>query len=131
MTKKNRSFLTSFAFWSLFALVSGLALGVWGFFSESPAIHALSLFVRPFGELWLKALQLIVVPLIVFQLLSALTGGGNGGGLGRTGGRAFGGIALFSAAVLLVSLALATPLSDCIPPHQRPSKRSEVLYPSR
>ncbi len=110
MNSSNRPFPTSPTSWSLVALLSGLVLGITGYLSGSPAIQGLSLLVQPLGVVWLRALQLIVIPLIVFQLLTALTAGDNGGGLGRNGAWAFVGITVGSVAVMLASLGLALPV---------------------
>lgn len=110
MNKKATSLLTSFAFWSLAALVLGLGLGTWGYLTESIAIHWLASFVQPLGSLWLRSLQLVVLPLVVFQLLTVLTGGGEDDGLGRKGARALVAVTLGSGAVMLVALVLAWPV---------------------
>jgi len=107
---RKRPFYRSFAFWSLAALIFGLGLGIWGYLSGSSVIEGFGRLVQPVGALWLRSLQLIVVPLVVLQLLTVLTGGGEGEGLGRTGARTVVAIAAGSLAVMVLSLALAAPV---------------------
>lgn len=110
MSTTARSILTSLAFWSIAALAAGLGLGIWGYATESSAIHGLAALVQPVGGLWLRALRLVVLPLVVFQLLTALTGNGDDPEFGRVGGKALLVITLGSVAVTLGALALAWPV---------------------
>jgi Na+/H+-dicarboxylate symporter len=87
-----------------------MGLGIWGYTTENGWIEQVATFVQPLGVLWLRALRLVVLPLVVLQLLTALTGQGDGSGIGRIGGRALVFILLGSVAIMLVSLALAFPL---------------------
>jgi Na+/H+-dicarboxylate symporter len=105
-----RSIFTSFAFWSLAALFAGLGLGILGYTTENGLVEQLAALVQPLGALWLRALRLVVLPLVVLQLLTALTGQKDGSGIGRIGGRALVFIVLGSVSIMLVSLALALPL---------------------
>jgi Na+/H+-dicarboxylate symporter len=90
-------------FWSLVALVAGLGLGLYGYEAGSPGIAALARAVQPLGGIWLNALQMAVVPLVVMQLLTAISGNGNGATVGQAG-RSF----VVLVVVLLSALAVAS-----------------------
>ena len=105
-----RSLLSSFSFWSLAALAGGLTLGLLGFLTGSPAIERMSGLLQPLGATWLRALQLVILPLVILQLLTVLTGNGKEGGLGRIGARTIGAVAAASVVVMVVALALAGPV---------------------
>ena len=128
-----RSLLSSFSFWSLAALAGGLAVGLLGFLTGSPAIERMSVLLQPLGALWLRALQLVILPVVILQLLTVLTGNGREGGLGSIGARAFGVVAAASVVVMVVSLALAGPvvrLYDVSPERVETIRSSAALEPS-
>jgi proton glutamate symport protein len=94
---------------SLVALAAGLSLGLVGHATESPLLRGLGDAVRPIGNLWIAALQMLVVPLMVAYTLSAIVSARRKGAVGTLTGRA---VLLFTgmlAAGALFSLAL-TPL---------------------
>ena len=72
----------------------GLALGMLGHASGAPAFRAVERVLTPVGAAWLAALQFLLLPLILSQLVAAITGAGGGAGreVGKLGFRA---IALF------------------------------------
>lgn len=78
----------SLATWALLALVCGLALGMVGHAWNAPFFGHLETIVKPVGAIWLAALQFTLLPLIAGQLLSAITGAGEGAAVGRLGVRA-------------------------------------------
>jgi proton glutamate symport protein len=86
-------------------------LGVLGHVSGAAWFRDVERFVTPVGALWLAALQMLLLPLIVSQLLSAITGAGGGAGreIGRLGLRT---ILLF---VLMLFVAGALTLVLCEP----------------
>ncbi len=79
---RGRVFGVRLALASLAALAVGIGLGVAGV--NVPALQTAATFVEPFGRLWLRALQMTVIPLVVTQLLQALIrpDGARVGGLG-------------------------------------------------
>lgn len=77
----------------MLALVAGLSLGMLGHASGAAAFGVIERVLSPVGAVWLAALQLLLLPLILSQLLAAVTGsGGAGREVGRLGFQA---IALF------------------------------------
>ncbi|MGZ5447765.1 MAG: dicarboxylate/amino acid:cation symporter [Thermoanaerobaculia bacterium] len=78
----------SLSTWALLALVCGLALGMLGHGWNAPFFGHLETIVKPFGTIWMAALQFVLLPLIAGQLLSAITGAAEGARVGRLGLRA-------------------------------------------
>lgn len=116
----------SLATWSLFALVAGLALGLLGHATAAPGFRTVERFITPAGSLWIAALQMLVLPLVVSQLLAAIAGAGAAkeGGIARLGGRT---LVLFIAMLLgagLLTLPIVTPLVAIYEPD--PALRSSV-----
>lgn len=110
MKAKARKFAGAFTIWSLVALALGLLLGLIGHASDSAALPMLARAVRPLGDLWMAALQMTVLPLVVFQLLAAIVGTRAGESMGALGARA---MLLFIAMALaagLVTVFLAPPV---------------------
>lgn len=82
----------SFTILSLAALSTGLVLGMLGQRTGSSAIAGLAAALEPFGDIWVAALQLLVLPLVIVHVLAAVVGAGEGESVGALGGRA---LALF------------------------------------
>jgi proton glutamate symport protein len=89
--------------WSLAALAAGLTLGLIGHFSGAPAFATLETLLQPLGALFIAALRLVVLPLVVTQLLAAITGTQAEERIGILGVRA---IVLF--VIMLVAAGLLT-----------------------
>ena len=111
MTEKigeSHSQSLSRAGWTLVALGAGLLLGVLLHGSSNSAVAGLASAAGIAGQLWVSALQLIVVPLVVTQTLLAVAGLRSVGSIGALGGRTF---LLFVGLLVAAGLfaALATP----------------------
>ncbi len=91
-------FSPSLAKWSLAALAVGLGLGLLGQATRAPFLWALSGAVAPLGTIWINALQMVVIPLVVTQLLAALVRPEGDSSVGRLGGHTLG---LFLAFLLV------------------------------
>lgn len=81
----GRSSLTT---WSLAGLVGGLLLGMFGHASHSPVLGKLGDAVKPVGDLWIAALLMTVLPLVITQVLAAITGGRGADSVAALGVRA-------------------------------------------
>jgi proton glutamate symport protein len=75
----------SLATCSVIALIGGLAAGMLGHGSGAAGFRVVERLVTPIGDLWLVALQMLLLPLLVSQLLAAITSAEGGGRLGRLG----------------------------------------------
>lgn len=60
--------------WSIIALAAGLGLGIIGHETAYPTFTRIGQWVGPIGNLWVSALQLTVLPLVVTNLLAAISG---------------------------------------------------------
>ncbi|HYK03291.1 MAG TPA: cation:dicarboxylase symporter family transporter [Thermoanaerobaculia bacterium] len=102
----------SLATWSLLALLGGLILGVLGHATGADGFRTVERLVTPVGALWLAALQMLLLPLILSQLLSAITGAGGGAGreIGQLGLRTVLLFVLMLFAAGALTLALSKPL---------------------
>ena len=98
---KRSSGLASLTTWSLAALVAGCVLGAIGHATGSPAVAGLSRALEPIGDLWLAALQVLVLPLVMFHVMAVIVGAGDGGEVGSLGVRA---VLLFLAMLVAVGL---------------------------
>lgn len=108
----------SLTIWSLAALVAGCVLGAIGHATGSPAVAGLARTLEPIGGLWLGALRAIVLPLVLFHVMTVIVGARDSGAVGTLGIRAvllfvamLGGVGLFTiaAAVAVVARAPADP----------------------
>ncbi len=109
------------AAWSLIALAAGLLLGTVGQITGARIFWDLSGTTAPLGTLWIHALQMVVVPLVIAQLLSALVAGGRASSAAALGGRAlawFIGLLLGTGALTLLAsrriLDLYTPSTELV-----------------
>lgn len=109
--------------WSMVGLGAGLALGIFGNLGWFPGAAPLSDLVRPLGEIWVNALQMVVLPLVVAQLLASI-GGADAGVVGGLGGRAFG-LFVFMLVVVGAFTLLATPI--LVAPIRIPAEALEAI----
>jgi Na+/H+-dicarboxylate symporter len=94
----------------LAALVVGLVLGITASLSESSVLLSLVAVIEPIGTIFLRAIQMTVVPLVMASLIVGIAGGSDAAALPRLGARA---LALFVALVSLAAVltaAIAAPL---------------------
>lgn len=91
----------SLTIWSLAALVAGCVIGAVGHATGNPAIAWLARALEPLGELWLAALQVIVLPLVTFHVMAVIVGARDGGAMGALGVRT---VLLFAAMLVVVGL---------------------------
>jgi proton glutamate symport protein len=109
--------------WSMIGLGAGLVLGIMGNLGWFPWAAPLSDLVRPLGDVWVNALQMVVIPLVMAQLLASI-GGADANVVGGLGGKAF---ALFVAMLVVVGIftLLATPV--LVSPLRIPAEAVELL----
>ena len=117
----------SFTILSLAGLASGLVLGMLGQSSGSSAIAALSAVLEPFGNIWVAALQILVLPLVITHVLAAVVGAGDRDPVGSLGARA---IALFVGMLAIAgvfTVVVAPPLIRVMAPA---APRLDVTIPA-
>ena len=76
--------------WMALGLAAGLALGLAASATGAPLLHQLAAGVRPLGTLFLRLLQMVVIPLVATALFSGVASLGDVRRLGRLGGGALG-----------------------------------------
>lgn len=100
----------SMTMWSLTALCLGVILGLVGQANDLRSVAVLAAATAPLGQLWLNALQLVVLPLVVTQMLAALTARhGLQVSLARLGARTLGLIVFFLILGALFTLLVGPP----------------------
>lgn len=92
---------------SLGALVVGVVIGGLLARSSQDWLHGIAEIIEPIGTLWIRALQMIVLPLIITQLLVVVTVTARTGTVGRLGVTA---VALF-VTLLIVAAAFTVAVS--------------------
>ena len=100
---------------SLGAVGLALAMGILGYTTGAAWIRWFAVALTPVGSVWISALRMTVVPLVLTQLLVALTGGSNGGGLGRLGLRTFGLFLAFIASAGIGTTLVMGPVVEIYP----------------
>ena len=106
------SFYRSLTAWSVLALSTGLVLGFSGHASGAPFVRGILSVVQPFGDLWVNALQAIVLPLVFTHMLATTVDAGaeRSSSIAKMGGRALLLFIAMLAGAALLTLALAPPL---------------------
>ncbi|PWF22545.1 dicarboxylate/amino acid:cation symporter [Corticimicrobacter populi] len=98
--------------WILFAMVLGIVVGyvcnkLAGSHEEAVAISG---YFAMLTDIFLRMIKMIIAPLIFATLVSGMSGMGDGGAVGRIGGKAVGWFLMASFVSLLVGLLLANVL---------------------
>jgi proton glutamate symport protein len=101
---------------SLAALSAGLVLGVLGQRSGSSVIAGLAAALEPFGNIWVAALQLLVLPLVITHVLAAVVGAGDRESVGALGGRALALFLVLLAVAGVFTVVAAPPLIHLLAP---------------
>ena len=131
MTTKPRRFTSTLGFWSLVGLGLGFGLGIYGFETGSEWVGALARGFQPLGAIWMKALQMAVIPLVVLQLLTAISGSGEDSAMAGIGKRTLALIFLTLSALATASYFVSRPLVSLykISPETVQAIRESVLVP--
>ncbi len=102
-------------------LAAGLALGLAASATGAPLLHQVAAGIQPVGTLFLRLLQMVVIPLVATALFSGVASLGDVRRLGRLGVRALGffwGTTLVAIAIGFAAAALILPLAEVSPEHQ-------------
>lgn len=93
--------------WSLGALVLGLGLGMALHGSDAPWVASAARALAPIGQIWVRVLSLVVIPLIISLAVVAVL---QTPGIGKLAGKAIGLFAAMLAAAGLLTLLIAPPV---------------------
>jgi Na+/H+-dicarboxylate symporter len=115
----------------LAGLVAGLALGLAAATTGSPLLMALATGVAPLGDLFIRALQMVVIPLVMAVVFTGVARLGDARALGRVGGTALGFIWLTTVPAVLMGMGamglalrwvpeVSLPATDVVAPSQVP-----------
>ena len=107
--------------WMAAGLLAGLVWGLIASATDSNALRAIAVGIRPAGVFFLNLLQMVVIPLVAAALFAGVAGLGDVRRLGRLGGRTLGffwGTTLIAIALGFAVGALLLPLSDLAPAQQ-------------
>jgi len=98
--------------WSLFALGGGLAIGMFGHVSGAHGFRVMEQILAPVGNVWVAALQMLLLPLLVTQMLAAIAGADGGGTreLGRLGVQSIAMFVILLVAAGALAFAISKPL---------------------
>ena len=103
----------SLTIWSLVALAAGLGLGILGHETAAPAFQRFGEVAKAVGAIFIAALQLTVLPLVITQLLSAISNAG-AKSVGKLGVRAIVLFVLMLIASGLFAALLIPPMASRI-----------------
>ncbi len=99
----------------LIALVAGLLAGAAITALDVPTLRTVAAIIEPVGTLWVRALQMVLIPLVLSLLITGIVATVDTGATGRLGATALGVFLLLLAGTALVSALVATPLVGRIP----------------
>ena len=99
----------------LLALIAGLLAGAAIAALDSPALRTAAAVVEPIGTIWVRALQMTLIPLVVSLLITGIVATVDTGATGRLGAAALGVFLALLVGTALVSSLVATPLVSRIP----------------
>lgn len=102
-------------------LAAGLALGLAASATGAPLLHQVAAGIQPVGTLFLRLLQMVVIPLVATALFSGVASLGDVRRLGRLGGGALGffwGTTLVAIVIGFAVAAVILPLAEVSPEHQ-------------
>ena len=99
----------------LLALVAGLLAGAAIAAIDVGRLYTAAAIIEPIGTLWVRALQMVLIPLVLSLLVTGIVTTVDTGGTGRLGATALGVFLALLAGTAVVSALVATPLVARIP----------------
>jgi proton glutamate symport protein len=99
----------------LLALIAGLLAGVAIAALDVPALRSVAAVIEPVGTIWVRALQMTLIPLVLSLLITGIVATVDTGATGRLGAAALGVFLALLVGTALVSWLVATPLVSRIP----------------
>ena len=99
----------------LLALLAGLLAGAAIAAVDAPALRSAAAIIEPLGTLWVRALQMTLIPLVLSLLVTGILATVDTGATGRLGAAALAVFLALLAGTALVSSLVATPLVARIP----------------
>ncbi len=100
----------------LLGLAAGLALGLAASITGSPALHAVASGVAPLGDVFIRGLQMVVIPLVMAVVFTGVARLGDTRKLGRVGGTALGFIWLTTLPAVVMGMLAMHLVLGFVPP---------------
>jgi proton glutamate symport protein len=94
----------------LIGLCLGLVFGIIYSISNTEFLPSLPAYIAPIGSLWVNAIRMVVIPLLMSLLITAIAGQSNGKVVAQLGGKTIGLFVSFILCSSLFALILAPPL---------------------
>ena len=99
----------------LLALIAGLLAGAAVAAADVPALNAIAAVIEPVGTIWVRALQMTLIPLVLSLLVTGIVTTVDTGATGRLGATALGVFVALLVGTAVVSAVVTTPLVSQIP----------------
>jgi proton glutamate symport protein len=99
----------------LLALIAGLIVGTAIAALDVPALRTVAAVMEPVGTIWVRALQMTLIPLVLSLLITGIVATVDTGATGRLGATALGVFLTLLVGTALVSSLVGTPLVSRIP----------------
>ena len=99
----------------LLALLAGLLVGAAIAAVDVPELRSVAAVIEPVGTLWVRALQMTLIPLVLSLLVTGILATVDTGATGRLGATALGVFLALLAGTAVVTSVVATPLVPRIP----------------
>jgi Na+/H+-dicarboxylate symporter len=99
----------------LLALLAGLLAGAAVAALDNAALRTVAAVIEPIGTIWVRTLQMTLIPLVLSLLVTGIVATVDTGATGRLGATALGVFLALLVGTAIVSLVVATPLVSRIP----------------
>ncbi len=110
----------------LLGLFLGLAVGLAASLTGSPFFHGLAAGSAPFGDLFIRAIQMVVIPLVMAIVFAGVARLGDTRTLGRMGGSALGFIVLTTLPAVVLGMVAMHVALGFVPPVAIPEGLSDA-----
>lgn len=108
-------------------LIAGLALGLLASVTGSPVLHAVAKGVAPLGQLFINAVQMVVIPLVAAVLFAGVARLGDPRKLGRLGGSALAFIWGTTVPAILIGMGFMKAGLMIVPPAEAPAAAGQAV----
>lgn len=98
----------------LAGLILGLIFGILASSTETGSFEAVINFISPLGSLWVNSIRMVVIPLLMALLITAIAGRDNGNAIAQLGGKTLALFVLFILFSALFAFLVAPPLLSLV-----------------
>ena len=115
----------------LVGLLAGLALGLAASITGSPVLTTIAGASAPFGDLFIRAIQMVVIPLVVAIVVAGVARLGDIRTLGRMGGVSLGFIVCTTAPAVVMGMVAMYLVTGWAPPVPLPEAQAATAATER